>query len=413
MKLSTSATLAVAATLLAGVDAHMHIAKPVPFKFENDGTKLSPLDPSGSDFPCKQPAASYQAQTTNTIPVGVEQPLTFTGSAVHGGGSCQISITKDLKPTKNSQWKVIHSIEGGCPVKAEGNLSPENPNNALDSGLKFTLPDGLADGAATLAWTWFNKIGNREMYMNCAPIEVTGGKGDDAFFDSLPNMYVANVGDALGTGQCKKTTEGNSLSFPNPGQSVSRSGESLTGECGPDGAQGGSGTSNGGASSGSGSSGSGAGSSGSGSSGSGASAASSSAAPVNTGGVFAAGAGSGSASSASSASSAPASSSIASSAPVAAPSAGTGPSSAAGASSNGSSSGAAGGSTGTCSTADAGKTLCNGDSMFGTCDQLGQVVWRPVAQGTVCKDGTIAAAAVKRHVRFSKHHIRRGHHFVV
>lgn len=423
MKFSKSTTLAAATTLLlAAVDAHMILAKPAPFKFEpNIGAINGPMDPSGSDFPCKAPAGLYEAEASNVIPVGVPQPLTFTGSAVHGGGSCQVSITKDLKPTKDSEWKVIHSIEGACPIAAEGNL-PENANLPVDSGLNFTVPEGLKDGPATLAWTWFNRIGNREMYMNCAPIEITGGKGDETFFDSLPNMFVSNLGSLANT-ECTKTPEMFDLSFPEPGQSVVRSGDKLqtcdgkkvsaaegSGATASNSGSGASG-SGGSGSGGSGSGVSGSGASGSGASGSGASSGSASVAPpatvpTNSGAVFAEGANS------ATTSSAPSSTATAPLAAAADPSNGTTSGSAA---TNGGSSGSpssGGASTGTCSAADAGKMVCNGESMFGTCDQLGQVVWRNVADGTVCRDGTIAAAAVKRHVRFSKNHIRRGHRFI-
>ena len=56
--------------------------------------------------------------------VGSQQSLSFTGSAVHGGGSCQISLTKDLKPTKDTDFRVILSIEGGCPASAEVRIFP-------------------------------------------------------------------------------------------------------------------------------------------------------------------------------------------------------------------------------------------------------------------------------------------------
>ena len=41
--------------------------------------------------------------------VGVPQELSFTGSATHGGGSCQISVTLDQKPTKDSEWKCLRA----------------------------------------------------------------------------------------------------------------------------------------------------------------------------------------------------------------------------------------------------------------------------------------------------------------
>lgn len=60
---------------------------------------------------------------------------------------------------------VIHSIEGGCPANVDGNL-PADPNGDGASTFQFSIPDGINPGDYVLAWTWFNKIGNREMYMN-------------------------------------------------------------------------------------------------------------------------------------------------------------------------------------------------------------------------------------------------------
>lgn len=69
---------------------------------------------------------------------------------------------------------VIHSIEGGCPTSSAGNIGEDA--GALDpTTFEYSVPQGIAPGQYALAWTWFNKVGNREMYMNCAPIVVTGG----------------------------------------------------------------------------------------------------------------------------------------------------------------------------------------------------------------------------------------------
>ena len=127
--------------------AHMIMNTPVPYGSPNN----SPLDASGSNFPCK--ATSNSGAKVNQMAIGAPQPLKFTGSAVHGGGSCQISLTKDSPATKSSKWMVIHSIEGGCPAKnQQGNLPGDNPGELDPSTYSFTIPDGIAPGAYTLAW---------------------------------------------------------------------------------------------------------------------------------------------------------------------------------------------------------------------------------------------------------------------
>ena len=173
--------------------------KPVPYGV--DTLNNSPL---GADFPCKQRAGTYEVSEMNDIVAGTDQALTFSGTAVHGGGSCQISISKDKEPTAQSQFKVIHSIIGGCPGVDGG-----------PSEFTFQVPKEFPNGEYALAWTWFNKIGNREMYMNCAPITVTGGSDEDTFFDNLPDMFVANIPDS----ECT-TPEGKDIVFPEGGDSV-------------------------------------------------------------------------------------------------------------------------------------------------------------------------------------------------
>ncbi len=162
---------------------------------------------------------------------------------------------------------VIHSIEGGCPARnTPGNL-PEgaSPDTTADPDTyKYTIPAGVAPGAYTLAWTWFNKVGNREMYMNCASIKVTGGSGKrdmprydyEEYFSSkiskraaasFPSLFVANIGTGC------TTAKGGDVQFPEPGQSVETTsgfnGVAPIGSCGASG-----GSSSAGSASGSGSS---------------------------------------------------------------------------------------------------------------------------------------------------------------
>lgn len=201
--------------LASAASAHILMTNPAPF----GGLDNSPLEADGSNFPCKVPAGgSYDASgASNVYAQGSTQQLQFQGTAVHGGGSCQVSITTDLEPNANSVWKVIKSIEGGCPAKdQEGNLPGDNAALEVPYSYDYTIPEELAAGEYVIAWTWNNKIGNREMYMNCAPLTVTGSGGSEGHLDSLPDMFVANVGNGC------ETTHGTDVEYPNPGEDVDR-----------------------------------------------------------------------------------------------------------------------------------------------------------------------------------------------
>ncbi|USW51749.1 hypothetical protein Slin15195_G050680 [Septoria linicola] len=208
----TFLTAAAACSLLvSSVNAHMVITSPVPYGV--DSLNNSPLEPDGSDFPCKQRSGVYDISTTNEIPVGVPQKLSFKGGATHGGGSCQLSVTLDKNPNKNSQWKVIHSILGGCPNSDAGNANGSPTYNGNPT-FEYSMPQGMPNGEYTMAWTWFNKIGNREMYMNCAPIKVTGGADNNDVLETLPDMFVANIGNGC------TTSENQDFVFPQCGLNV-------------------------------------------------------------------------------------------------------------------------------------------------------------------------------------------------
>ena len=389
----------------------MIMKTPTPFGVSS--LNNSPLVADGSDFPCKQRPGVYDVGSAkNTMPIGVNQTLSFTGSAVHGGGSCQISITTDKAPTKDTKWNVIHSIEGGCPANTAGNL-PENPDGSSASTFQFSIPEGVAAGDYVLAWTWFNKIGNREMYMNCAPITVTAGSKKRSYpppvkatkpgftkRSSFPGMFVANVGNGCAT------VDSADLKFPQPGDSIQFAGSSaLTppspANCGTQAALGGA------------SSGSSASSGSAGSSGSAPAPAASSAAPAapasSAGGAAASVApivpapAASSAASAAPSAAAPVASSVAAGTytPVAsAPSAGsTGSSTGGGATSGGPCSGSA--------------MTCSPDGkQFGSCVN-GNTVWQPVAAGTSCTNGQIGFAAdYAKSVGMGKRHpghVRRSH----
>ena len=389
--------MAAAATLLACTNAHMVMKTPKPFPGNTDN---SPLLENGSNFPCKL-NGNYDAKgVSNAMAIGASQTLSFTGSAVHGGGSCQISLTKDLAPTKDSQWQVIHSIEGGCPSTASGNL-PEDPNGGGAGTFQFSIPEGIEPAEYVLAWTWFNKIGNREMYMNCAPVTVTGPDGsskrdtkavEQPGFSkrapSFPPMFVANIASV----DCK-TEEGKDLLFPSPGDSVQLAGSDESkygppvGNCGASAPSAAGGSSSGGSSP--------------------ASSVASTPQPSNTGGIFAQGStGTGTPTG------------IAASSPViATPVASPAPSAAApnvssGSSNNGSSSPSttsAGALTGACT--PEGEWNCVGGNSFQQCASGAWSVLQPMAQGTSCSPGQgqslTMGAKGRRSTRLSRSHMRR------
>ena len=172
MLFSKSNILATALLGASAVNAHLIMTNPTPYG--KDSLNNSPLAADGSDFPCKQRSGVYDVTEENTYSIGDSIPLNWQGSATHGGGSCQISLTTERKPTKDTNWMVIKSFEGGCPINTQGNIGG-GETGQVPSDLNFTIPDGIESGKYTLAWTWFNRVGNREMYMNCAPVTVQGG----------------------------------------------------------------------------------------------------------------------------------------------------------------------------------------------------------------------------------------------
>lgn len=125
--------------------------------------------------------------------------LELAGSATHNGGSCQISLSFD----NGNSFKVIQSMMGGCP---------------LTKSYNFRIPPGVPSGKALLAWSWFNLLGNREMYMNCAQIEIANSvwvaTTNIALFNSLPDLFVANINRGCFTVENKETV------FKYPGSSV-------------------------------------------------------------------------------------------------------------------------------------------------------------------------------------------------
>ncbi|KAI3097954.1 CAZyme family AA11 [Penicillium roqueforti] len=217
--------LLLQAFVFSPVYAHLEMISPQPYRPIEKELDNSPLAVDGSDFPCKLSPGDFLAPTEEaTYWTGHDNTINLLGSITHGGGSCQVSLTSDREPTKSSEWKVIKSFEGGCPASVPGNL-PGGAASDNSLQLHFAIPKGIAPGKYTLAWTWFNRIGNREMYMNCAPITVANASTSNSSdgmpkqSPAFPPMFIANVNGCI-------TKENVDIRFPWPGSFVEYNGDS-------------------------------------------------------------------------------------------------------------------------------------------------------------------------------------------
>jgi len=207
--------------LTAVTHAHMMMRSPAPLKSvwnpyvtedQKDYSYTSPLSPTAytdGQYPCKgyHLSATQQAVVAEYT-AGQAIDIQLDGSSIHNGGSCQISLSYD----NGSTWKVIHSFEGSCPITANQQLSIKMPSDA---------PSG---NNVLFAWSWLNQIGNRELYMNCARVNIKGVSTQPASWN-MPGLYLANI---FGPDVCR-TIEGMDYTFPYPGTYLTSAGNYLSG----------------------------------------------------------------------------------------------------------------------------------------------------------------------------------------
>jgi hypothetical protein len=147
--------------LLLCINAHISMSYPISrrnqlSKFYRDSQNVdydlrTPLyaKPNNFTFPCKGFPVGPSTTTYNDNTISV----TLEGTAVHGGGHCQFGISYD-----NQNFLVLKTVLNSC---------------LLDSmTYTFNLPDNAPGGDLIIFWTWVNRIGNREYYMECADVTV-------------------------------------------------------------------------------------------------------------------------------------------------------------------------------------------------------------------------------------------------
>ncbi|KAI5780977.1 hypothetical protein EDC01DRAFT_261713 [Geopyxis carbonaria] len=219
----TLATIAAAAAFFSSASAHLTMTDPpqwasVPETVTSGGQ--FPLKEDGSDFPCQSMAAE---DVTVNYELGSSASLKLKGSAVHGGGSAQMVISYEFPPSPDAKkWRVLTSWEGGHPMSPPDANYPANPELVVPGDYQFKVHDFLPKGKAIVAWSWFNKVGNREHYMKCATVTIGGGKDevagamDSAALKKLPTMFRANSGGPV---PCT-TPDGTDTKFPHAGIDV-------------------------------------------------------------------------------------------------------------------------------------------------------------------------------------------------
>ncbi|KAF9932972.1 hypothetical protein BGZ75_001833 [Mortierella antarctica] len=100
--------------------------------------------------------------TRTTYKAGETINTQYSVGATHGGGHCQWALSYDDGKT----WVVIETRIRSC-LKDAGQ----------DYSVPITIPADAPSGKATFMWLWNNAIGNRELYSNCADIEIQGRAG--------------------------------------------------------------------------------------------------------------------------------------------------------------------------------------------------------------------------------------------
>jgi hypothetical protein len=141
---------------------HIQMIKPIPRgsprgpwpESEKDYNIMAPLNGVDKTYPCQ---GKPKGQVMESWQAGTSIKVNFDPKTMHNGGHCQWSISYDDEKT----FITIETMIETC-------LQPSNlPEYTIK--LPASLPSCLS---CVFQWTWFNAIGNREMYSNCADVSI-------------------------------------------------------------------------------------------------------------------------------------------------------------------------------------------------------------------------------------------------
>lgn len=229
----TTKSLALVAALVASSSAQLLMTSPITYGYteEKPDTRENGAPVQPGMFPCSFPDGDGTglAQAKNIIPLGEQQEVKLVDNNVQGGGSCQFSLTTDVPPTAKSIWKTFYSIEGGCPLKTDEENLPDGQDAPAP---KFTIPNSIAPGEYSFAWTWAPRL-IPYSFMYCAPITTVESEVEkpteeekkqreiDLVDRELPDMW-------FGSPHIPDTCfnqYGNDVEYPNHGENFDRFGD--------------------------------------------------------------------------------------------------------------------------------------------------------------------------------------------
>ncbi|KAF9207901.1 hypothetical protein BGZ49_010255 [Haplosporangium sp. Z 27] len=161
----------------SAMTAQAHVGLSTPCGRYQSGAGC-PKPPAGQsiDYDINSPIGTHDSQTfpicKHTVPydqrtvyhAGDVINTAYSVGASHGGGHCQYALSYDNGKT----WVVIKTLIREC---LKGVV---NGDNYI---VPVQIPKDAPSGKVTFMWLWNNAIGNRELYSNCADIEIKGTDG--------------------------------------------------------------------------------------------------------------------------------------------------------------------------------------------------------------------------------------------
>ncbi|KAG0256753.1 hypothetical protein BG011_004330 [Mortierella polycephala] len=156
-------------------EAHVGLKRPCARGSLHAGCP-APSNGQPLDYDLNAPIGTYDEQTlpycrtsipsaTRTVYNSGQNIRTeYALGAIHNGGHCQWAISYDDGKT----WVVIKTWRRNCLR----NASYDKPYI-----VNVKIPDDAPSGKAIFMWLWNNASGVRELYSNCADIEIKGKSG--------------------------------------------------------------------------------------------------------------------------------------------------------------------------------------------------------------------------------------------